>query len=231
MIADAETMPTLFFIHTVPALADTFAALAARELPAWNHHAIVEEELLRCTLRDGEVSQATRQDLMRQVSAALERCADAIVVTCSTLGEATDSLVPLCPVPLFRIDEGMARAAVERGRRLGVLATLATTLGPTRRLLEREAGRAGAACTVTERLCAGAFESLAGGDRAEHDRRVIDGARALAASVDVIVLAQASMARALAGTDTGTPCLTSPELGMAHVAARLRGTETKQGEG
>ena len=118
----------------------------------------------------------------------------------------------------------MARAAVAAGQRIGVLATLHTTLGPTTTLIQQTAARQGADVTVVSRVSEGAFALLQAGDVAGHDARVAASLRAMAPEVDVIVLAQASMARALEAVraDLGaTPVLTSPELGMAHVRACL----------
>jgi hypothetical protein len=100
---------------------------------------------------------------------------------------------------------------------------LPTTLAPTRSLLEETAAIAAKDCEIVDGLCEGAFDRLAAGDRAGHDSLVVEGYTDLAASVDLVVLAQASMANALRSTETSwqVPVLTSPELGMAHVASQL----------
>lgn len=216
-------MPSLALIHTVPDLVARFRPLVTQSLPDWTSFNIVDESLLANTVREGVLSQNTTQRLGSYVFSAADAGANAIVVTCSTLGGAVDLIRPLSSVPLFRIDRGMAEAAVERARRIGVLATLPTTLAPTRALLQHCADAAGKDCTVVPVLCDDAFERLAAGDREAHDQRVMDGYRSLAESVDLVVLAQASMAAALAdrGDETPVPFLTSPELGMAHVAKQL----------
>jgi aspartate/glutamate racemase len=219
-------MPSLAFIHTVPDLIGTFRPLAANMLPDWTSFNIADESLLQNTIRDGALSTRTMQRLSQYVFSAVDAGADAVVVTCSSLGGVVDMIRPLTSVPLFRIDRGMAVVAVDRAARIGVLATLPTTLAPTRALLEETAAAAGKPCTIAARLCDGAFARLMAGNRAGHDSLVIDGYRELAASVDLIVLAQASMARALStlGDAAGVPFLTSPELGMAHIAGRLAST-------
>ncbi|CAN7702611.1 aspartate/glutamate racemase family protein [Phyllobacterium sp. LjRoot231] len=217
-------MPSLALIHTVPGLAATFKPLALRELPHWNSFNIVDESLLQNTIRDGALSKKTMQRLGQYVFSAIDAGADAIVVTCSSLGDALDAIRPFSSVPLFRIDSGMAMAAVERTERIGVLATLPTTLGPTSRLIEKTAMAANRNCTIVDKLCAGAFDRLIKGDRDGHDAMVIAGFRELATSVDLIVLAQASMANALSSigeTGSSVPVLSSPELGMAYVATQL----------
>lgn len=217
---------SLALIHTVAGLVPVFEELAARHLPGWAPFNIVDESLLRNTIREGSLSQLTMRRLANHVWSAVDGGAEAVLVTCSSLGPAVDAAVPLCPVPLFRVDDGMALAALERGSRIGVLATLPTTLKPTTELVERHAARLGRPVTITSRLCAGAFERLAAGDRAGHDAIVREGLREVAAGVDVVVLAQASMARALDGeapSAVPVPVLVSPELGVLHVCQALAG--------
>lgn len=215
-------MPRLAFIHTFAGHAERFRDLAQRALDGWSSDAMVDESLLLDTIARGEVSPRSVQRLTGHVFAAADAGADAVVVTCSTLGGATDAIRPLSPVPLFRIDRGMAEAAVRRARRIGVLATLPTTLRPTAALLDQAAAEAGVACTISERLCSGAFDQFRAGDRAAHDAAVRRGFDELARTSDLVVLAQASMADAIDPAATGTPFLTSPEIGMTHIAARLR---------
>ena len=52
---------------------------------------------------------------------------------------------------------------------------------------------------MAARLCEGAFDALMGGDVARHDAMVADALGTLGREVDVIVLAQASMARVVEG--------------------------------
>jgi hypothetical protein len=78
---------------------------------------------------------------------------------------------------------------------------------------------------VIARVCDGAFDALAAGDRDRHDELVRDGLRALIAEVDVVVLAQASMARVVETLDESertVPILSSPRLGMERAVELLR---------
>lgn len=213
-------------IHTVTGLIPTFDALLKSELPAWQGFNMVDESLLRATIRDGSPSALTMRRLAALVTSATDAGAEAVVVTCSSLGPAVEACRPFCPVPLFRIDQGMALAAVQSASRIGVLATLPSTLTPTGDLIRATAARLGRDCVVIDRLAEGAFARLAAGDTAAHDAMVADHLRALVAEVDVVVLAQASMARALsavAGELGAVPVLTSPELGIRHIHDQLAG--------
>ncbi|MBB3593906.1 Asp/Glu/hydantoin racemase [Rhizobium sp. BK529] len=215
-------MPALALIHTVVSLPAVFQPLVAAALPTWSSFNIVDESLLQNTLREGALSQQTRQRLANYIFSAAAAGADAVVVTCSTLGNAVDDIVSLSSVPLFRIDQGMANEAVTIANRIGVLATLPTTLEPTGTAIRNAAAAAGRDCTLTEVLCDGAFARLSSGDRAAHDRMVVEGFNQLAREVDIIVLAQASMTQSLVSlASPPVPFLTSPQLGIAHVAREL----------
>jgi len=221
MTAPTVATMSIAMIHTVAGLVPTLEALARRELPSCEPFNILDESLLRNTIREGSLSKTTMRRLAQYVWSAVDGGAEAVVVTCSSLGPAVDAARPLCPVPLFRIDQGMAVEAVSRASRIGVLATLPTTLGPTGDIIRTSAAETGrTGCQVTEMLCEGAFERLSSGNREVHDALVVEGFRRLAPKVDLVVLAQASMANALTplGPEPeGIPVLTSPELGMRHI--------------
>ncbi|MFH1555800.1 MAG: aspartate/glutamate racemase family protein [Pseudomonadota bacterium] len=224
MTTSASAPRSLALIHTVAGLVPVFEDLTRRHLPGWEPFNIVDESLLRNTIRIGELSRLTMRRLAGYVWSAVDAGADAVLVTCSSLGPAVDAAIPLCPVPLFRVDDGMALAALEKGTRIGVLATLSTTLVPTTDLLKHHAAQKGVRVTLTSGVCEGAFARLAAGDRAGHDVLVRAELAAMVPKVDVVVLAQASMARALEDQgDNGfsIPILTSPELGVRHVQRAL----------
>lgn len=211
-------------IHTVSGLIQLFDGLTKTHLPGWQGFNMLDESLLRGTIRDGSLSMTTSWRLAQMIRSAVDAGAGAVVVTCSSLGPAVDAAQRFCPVPLFRIDEGMAAAAVTMGPRVAVLATLRTTLDPTTDLIHRHGAAAGWTGSITAALAEGAFQKLAAGDVAGHDAMVADHLRVLAPQVDVIVLAQASMARALALVERELhplPVLTSPEIGMRYIAGKL----------
>src|SRR5690606_19092122 len=98
-----------------------------------------------------------------------------------------------------------------------VLATLDATLGPTTRLVEAAAARAGAAVSVTSHVVEGAATARSAGDQARHDALIADAVQA-AGDADAIVLAQASMA---AGAGDDSRAMTSPQSGADAFVAGL----------
>lgn len=224
-VATIGAVPTVAFVHTVLTLAPTFDALGDELMPGTERFHIADESLLGVTRKVGSLTATTRRRVLGYVESAAEAGADVVVVTCSSLGPAVEASRDFVPVPVVRIDEAMADEAVQLGSRVGVLATLPTTLAPTAELVEARASAAGKDVQVTPRLCDGAFDALQAGDRDRHDELVRDGLRELAASTDVVVLAQASMARVADGlpeAERPVPVLSSPRLGMERVAELVR---------
>jgi hypothetical protein len=130
----------------------------------------------------------------------------------------------LVGVPVLRIDEPMASAAVESGTRVGVLATVASTLNPTVDLLRRCAQRLAKEVELVPVLRADAFAAITSGDSPRHDAIIVEAVVQLAGDVDAIVLAQASMARVVATLEPGAvtvPVFSSPGSGMARLASVL----------
>jgi Asp/Glu/hydantoin racemase len=170
---------------------------------------------------------------VRHVESAAEAGADAVLVTCSSIGPAVEVARSLFDLPVLRIDEKMAEQAVTTGRRVGAIATLSTTLKPTVDLLRATAARLGRDVEIESCLCEGAFEAVLRGDTEAHDQSVTANLLQLAGKVDVIVLAQASMARvaeSLPPDPSRPPVLSSPELAMRQARETLEALDsTKTG--
>lgn len=215
---------TLGFVHTSATLVPIFEELRKRHLPNVDTFNLADDSLIKDVIRQGELTPKTARRVVEHVGSAAEAGADYILVTCSSIGRAVEAAAKLTSVPVLRVDQPMADEAVRIGTRIGVIATLPTTLEPTADLVTRRALVAGKSIELTSRLCEGAFEALMSGDAARHDAMVASALKELAGSVDVIVLAQASMARVvdtLAPEDKKVPILASPPLAMAYLAKIL----------
>lgn len=211
-------------IHTAPLMVQIFTPLCRDLLPDVKVTQIVNESLIRDTIEAGRVRQPTIDALHTFAEASFKLGTELVLVTCSSIGPAVDLVQSRFPQPVLRIDEPMADAAVARGARIGVAATLHTTLEPTAELLRRKAQAAGKDVELVECLCEGAFEAVLAGDTETHDVLVSKAMVNKLGEVDVIVLAQASMARVIERLPRGAltaPVLSSPVLGLEHVRERL----------
>jgi len=211
----------LGLIHTSATLIPVFNELCKQYLPGVTTFNIVDDSLVRNIRERGELTPAISKRVADYVASAEDSGADYILVTCSSIGAAVEAAAVIAKVPVLRVDQPMADMAVQTGKRIGVIATLATTLEPTSDLVKRRAALANKQVELTSVVVDGAFEALMGGDAAKHDQLVGDALRALSKSVDVILLAQASMARVvdtLSGADKIVPIVASPPNAIKYLA-------------
>ena len=215
---------TLGLIHTSATLVPVFAELCSKYLPHVKTFNIVDDSLIKNTIARGELTADTSRRVMTYANSAQQAGADYILYTCSSIGPAVEAAAVVMNVPVLRVDQPMADKAVQLGKKIGVIATLSTTLDPTSDLVRRRASVAGKDIELISVLCEGAFEALMNGDAATHDKKVGDALKQLANEVDVIVLAQASMARVvdtLSDADKKVPILASPVVAMEYLATIL----------
>jgi len=216
---------TLALIHTSPTLTPLFGSLCAQYLPDTSIFHMVDESLIKDTIRHGSLQRVTMRRVLAMIESAGMAGADAVLVTCSSIGPGVAFGQKLFDFPVIRVDEAMAEAAVRMGHRIGVAATLRTTLEPTIALLLEKAQEARTEIEIVESLCSGAFEAVIAGDTEKHDRMLIQGLKELKGT-DVVVLAQASMARVVKTMPEGTltmPVLSSPELAVMQARDVLAG--------
>lgn len=183
----------------------------------------VDSDVLDTVVREQGISASSEQRMVHLAQAAEAAGADVIFSACSSLGPTLDAAQRAVHVPVVKIDEAMAIEATQY-ERIGVLATVPTTLGPTSDLIGVKSVEHDRSPQITRRLCEGAFDVLMGGDRPQHDEMVLAQARELAKDVDVIVLAQASMQRLKERLEeeTGLPVLSSPRMGVELLAETVR---------
>ena len=170
----------------------------------------------------GYVTPAPAARLIGMYMDAIGQGADAVLNICSSVGEVADSVQTAAAyigVPIVRIDEDMCREAVRLGSRIGVLATLPTTLEPTKGTINRMARAMGRHVTLVDGLIDGAF----GLDQAQFRRLLLEAAGKIIDQVDVIVLAQGSMAYVEKDITAayGKPTLSSPRFGAAALKKAL----------
>ena len=174
----------------------------------------------------GYVTAAPAARLIGMYMKAAEEGCDAVLNVCSSVGEVADSMQDAAlylGMPIVRIDEDMCRAAVrfaagETGR-IGVIATLPTTLEPTIHTVKRVAREMNHQVEVTECLVDGAF----GLDQDRFREKLSAAADTIIDKVDVIVLAQGSMAyvEPYLTEKFGKPVLGSPRFGAAALKKAL----------
>lgn len=217
---------SLVFINVETMLRDIFEEV----MPDVRRINIVDDSLLADVMSSGVISDAVQLRMNAYVKSAELAGADAILSLCSSLGPAIDQARTLVQVPVIKIDDPMTEKAVQDASRIGVLATVATTLKPTVALVQEKSVNLRKPVEVRPSLIPGAFEILMSGDKARHDTLVSEAAHRLAGEVDLLVLAQASMTRLAPRLqdETGLPVLSSPRLAIEYTKRVLDGLPVRE---
>lgn len=184
---------------------------------------MVDESLLAEARSQGTNDPAVRHRTEVRLREAAEG-SSAVLCTCSTLGAVAEAMSPVLGLPIVRVDRPMASAAVLAGERIGIVAAVESTIGPTRELLEEEAEAHQRNVTLIDLPCADAWAAFEAGDLDQYLTQIAQHVDDVAGTVDVIVLAQASMAPATDRCTTRKPVLTSPRAGVMAVLAASAGT-------
>ena len=206
---------TLSFLHTSPVHVATFRALLADLAPDIPTRHVVDESLLSEARLAGETTPALKERIASTLLAMQDLGAAVVVCTCSTIGAIVEGLNGSMRAVLLRIDRPMAREAVARGSRIVVAATLASTLVPTHELIASAALQARKQVEIIDLPCETAWGYFEQGKQEAYLQEIAQQVQYAATLGDVIVLAQASMARASEFyTDLPVPVLTSPRSGL-----------------
>ena len=210
-------MTRIGFLHTADVHVETFTALLAERDPGAAGSHVVDESLLADARAHG-MSDALRARILERLR-ALASDVDAVLCTCSTISGAAEDLAEAAGVPVVRIDRPMARRAVALGGRIGVVVAVESTLEPTLALFHEEATASGADVELVPLPCLDAWAHFEAGDIDAYLDAIASHVDAGAEHVDVVVLAQATMAPAAHRCATTRPVLSSPALGLDAVLA------------
>ncbi|MGH9550604.1 MAG: aspartate/glutamate racemase family protein [Terriglobales bacterium] len=210
-------------LHTTPVTLAAFRELCAQHLPHVRVINLLDDSLLVDVIAQDGVEEPVERRLRAYVEQAKTAGASALMSCCASIGDSLEKIAADAPIPVWRIDEPMAEEAVSRGKRVGVIATVATTLKPTANLVRRKAQERGVEIELESVLVQGAFDALKSGRGGEHDELILKELEGLVHRSDVVVLAQASMGRLQAALPepAAIPILSSPISGLQRALARL----------
>lgn len=218
-----DATPRIGVIHTSPATVDLFPRLLRERMPGVSVFNLLDDSILGELAENGGDLGAVAPRFLDYVRIAGDRGADLVMNACSSIGPLCDVARDALGRTVLRVDAAMAEQAVARGGKIAVLATLGTTLRPTTDLIAATATRLGREIALSSQVIPGAYEALIAGDRGEHDRLLASAIAAAADTNDVVVLAQASMARVAEGLSLPPAILllTSPPHAVEAAAQAL----------
>ena len=201
--------------HSPPPIMAAFARL----WPEARLANLLDDSLSADLARDGRLTDAMQGRFLRLARYAVDTGADGILFTCSAFGPCIDACArALAPMPVLKPNEAMIDEAVQRGRRIGLLATF----GPSLDTMPAEFTAVQPGVEMKPAFADGAMAALDSSDGALHDRLAAEAARSLN-DCDIIALAQFSLARAAdaVAAATGKPVLTTPDSAVRRLRAML----------
>lgn len=203
-------------IHALKHSIQPIEASFARLWPQARLMNLLDDSLSADLARDGGLSDEMTERFLGLGRYARSTGSDAILFTCSAFGPCIEAVARAqAPMPVLKPNEAMIEQAAGQARRVGLLATFAPTLASM-------PAEFPASVELVPKLAQGALAALDRGDRAEHDRLVVQAAKELR-DCELIALAQYSMAPAadLVAGATGLPVLTTPDSAVTKLRKLL----------
>lgn len=216
--------PHVCILQTSFARRDDTIEFLKKEVPDVRVEFITDSTILNDVMAAGRPTQAVIERMILYAKAAEISGADLIVNSCSSVGEVADIYSKVVNIPVMKIDEPMAREAVGFGTRIGIIATVETSIGPCQRLIESIGAGQGKTMKCTQYLKKEAWDALQKGHPEEQNRILLETIREMdECDYDAIVMAQVSMRSLLPDlTDMKTPVLCSFFSGYSSVADKLK---------
>ncbi|WP_071441417.1 aspartate/glutamate racemase family protein [Traorella massiliensis] len=218
-------MKKIVMIHTSPVSLNDLKELVKEKMPDVELVNIIDDSLLEEVKGNGGLTPAIISRMMTYVQTAASLKPDLIFNQCSSVGEAFDIAKKCTDIPTLKIDEAMAERAVSLGKKIAVIATVASTMKPSCNLVRTKAKEAGKEVEVKEYLVNGALDILMKEKNVEkHNQLVLNEINKACEECDVVVLAQGSMTAILPYLkETSKPVLTSPEMAIDRAKEMLYG--------
>ena len=190
-----DTRKTLGIIHAVNLTIRAMQPFLERYIPDIEVMHVCDDTIQRDNIRAGVgVIPKTNYYKFAQYAHNLQEAgADMILLACSTFNYAAELARPMIDIPIMQIDRPMMELAVCQGPRVGLLATLSTTVPSSERLLRIVAAEQKKDVEVITVLREEAFRAIQKGDTETHNAILLEEIEKLSGRVDSIVMAQLSM--------------------------------------
>jgi len=211
------TPPRIALIH---ALKHSIAPIEAAFATAWPEPRLMnllDDSLSADLARDGALNEAMTERFLALGDYAVATGAQAILFTCSAFGPCIEAVARVhAPLPVLKPNEAMIERAVTMGKRVGLLSTFPPTLVSMPPEFP-------SSVQVLPKLAEGALAALDRGERATHDRLIVEASKDLR-DCDVIALAQFSIAATapMIAEATGRPVVTTPDSAVEKLMKLLR---------
>jgi Asp/Glu/hydantoin racemase len=214
--------PRIVLLHGTPVAAEPIQrSFAAR----WSEAELVnllDDSLSADRAKDAHLTARMFERFLELGGYAHRIGADGILVTCSAFGPAIERMSRELPMPVLKPNEAMFRAAMTKGRKIGMLATFVPSVVTMTEEFEEFVRETGSKATLKTIVVDGAMDALRKGDAQTHNELVAARAPDLA-DCDAIMLAHFSTSRAAdrVGAAISIPVLTAPDAAVDRLRSML----------
>jgi hypothetical protein len=216
-------MTRIVLIHAVQAAMAPIEDAFKKLWPETRRANLLDDSLSGDREAAGRLTPQMSQRMLALADYAVKTGADGVLFTCSAFGEAIEAAARALPLPVLKPNEAMFDAALDSGRRIGMLATFAPAVPSMEEEFRTMAQQRKSPAALETLLVPEARKALAAGDIAEHDRLVAAAAGGLA-HCDVVLLAHFSTATAEEAVRAQLPgvVLAAPSSAVLKLKSKLQ---------
>jgi glutamate racemase len=156
----------------------------------------LDEELQRMVQDEGQVTERSIERMSRIIDQAVLEGAEAVVLTCTVFTPIIDRFKTLFSIPIISADGVMLEQAAKENKKTAILCTFSASIETSCSVFQKAAGDLGLEGNAAAYLLEDAAEALKGGNKLLHDSIIAQKARELGNEIQLVVLAQISMAQA-----------------------------------
>jgi Asp/Glu/hydantoin racemase len=216
------TKPRVVLLHGTPVAVEPIQRSFAARWPEAELVNLLDDSLSVDRAKDPDLTARMFERFIELGAYAHRLGAAGILVTCSAFGPAIERMTAELPIPVLKPNDAMFRAAMTKGRKIGMLATFAPSVVTMTQEFDEFVRESGSKATLETIVVDGAMDALRKGDAGTHNALVAARAPDLA-DCDAVMLAHFSTSRAAAdvGKAISQPVLTAPDAAVDRMRAMI----------
>jgi aspartate/glutamate racemase len=211
-------MKRIALIHAVYVAIEPVKSAFQRVWPQAHCVNLIDDALPADLDRIGYIDDGITQRIQGLTGLAVDAGADGVLFTCSAFGSAIAQAARGCSVPVLKPNEAMFEAALDQGKRIGMLATFAPSIPSMEKEFREIAAARGMDASLESFCVPNAMDAAKHGDIDRHNRLVAEAASRLE-GFDAVLLAHFSTSTALDAVQNvlSCPVMSAPDAAVRHL--------------
>jgi len=217
-------MKRIALIHAVYVAIEPVKSAFQRVWPQARCVNLIDDALPSDLDRIGYIDESIAKRIHGLTGLAVDAGADGVLFTCSAFGSAISQAAKSCSVPVLKPNEAMFEAALDQGKRIGMLATFAPSIPSMEEEFREIAAARGVEARLESFCVPDAMDAAKRGDIALHNRLVAESASRFE-GFDTVLLAHFSTSTALDAVRQvlSCPVMTAPDAAVRHLKRACEG--------